>query len=90
MPNMTVTFEPTQVTGLTEGSKYFFQNQGGQPVRLAEASAAPVRSSKDGAILQSKSVDRVSEVLFTLTSGNSLYAWTENGGESALWWNEET
>ena len=68
MPNMTVTFEPTQVTGLTEGSKYFFQNQGGQPVRLAEASAAPVRSSKDGAILQSKSVDRVSEVLFTLGS----------------------
>ena len=90
MPNMTVTFEPTQVTGLTEGSKYFFQNQGGQPVRLAEATAAPVSSYKDGAILQGKSVDRVSEVLFTLASGNNLYAWTENGGESDLWWNEVT
>ena len=80
MPNMTVTFEPTEVPNLTEGSKYFFQNQGGAPVRLAEASAAPARSSKDGPILQGKSVDRISEVLFTLGTGNSLYAWTVNDG----------
>ena len=91
MPNMTVTFEPTQVTGLTAGSKYFFQNQGGATVRLVEATAAPARSSKDGPLLAGRSVDRISEVQFVLTTGNNLYAFTEKSVDlSDLWWNEVT
>ena len=91
MPTQAITGDPTalQVAGSDiDAGDYYLQNQGGEPVRIFEGDSAPSPDSEDGALLQGKSIDRISDLSYTVGAGNTLYAWTPNGRAGQLWFNE--
>ena len=86
--DIAVTTTPTAVTGLTAGTTYILQNQGGQAIYVDTSASAPASSAAPGIMVPPMGRLAYRDVTLTLhgvepTATESVYLWTRSGTSKA-------
>lgn len=86
-----VTSTPVALPGIAAGTRYAVQNHGRTPIRVNVAAAAPSTDAElaDAAIVGGRSGTEVRSGVVRAASGESIYVYTVNPGETSVVWYDE-